>query len=180
MASLLLSVFADVRGSAGAVSGDPSPFGVGSSAQASGLYATWMPKMAAAGVRWVRVFPDWNQIQPTATTWNWSLMDSMIDTGASNHLSVSGLFLYNATWVNPVTGSFPTNNFPAWPAYVSNVVRHTAGRVTCWEVWNEPENFAPGGTPAQYAQVVTNAYNAAKAAHPNALIGLSVASVDIV
>jgi len=135
--------------------------------------------MAAAGVKWVRVFPEWNQIEPFAGTWNWSLMDSMLNAAAANHLNISGLFLYNASWINSNTHTFPTNNYPEWSAYVSNVVRHAAGRVRYWEVWNEPESFAAGGTPADYARVVTNAYNAAKAADPNAQIGLSVASVDI-
>ena len=156
-----------------------NPFGVGSSAQASGQYATWMPKMAAAGVKWVRLFPEWNQIQPSAGTWNWALMDAMLNAAATNNLNLSGLFLYNASWLNSNTHTFPTNNYPAWSAYVSNVVRHAAGRVRYWEVWNEPESFAAGGTPADYARVVTNAYNAAKAAEPSAQIGLSVASVDI-
>jgi hypothetical protein len=156
-----------------------NPFGFGSSAEASGLYASWMPKMAAAGAKWVRVFPDWNQIQPSAGTWSWSLMDSMLGAAVNNHLNISGLFLYNASWANTNTGTFPTNNLAAWSTYVSNVVRHAAGRARYWEVWNEPENFAPLGTPADYARVVTNAYAAAKAADPSAQIGLSVASVDI-
>src|SRR5437773_9298223 len=78
-----------------AATDDPSPFGVGSSAQASGLYGSWMPKMAAAGVHWVRIFPEWNQIEPSTGTWSWSLTDSMLNTAASNNLNVSGLFLYN-------------------------------------------------------------------------------------
>jgi len=139
-----------------------------------------MPKMAAAGVKWVRIFPEWNQIEPSAGTWSWSLVDSMLDAAASNSLNVSGLFLYNASWINSNTHTFPTNNYPAWSVYVSNVVSHTAGRVRYWEVWNEPENFAAGGTAADYARVVTNAYAAAKAADPNALVGSSVASVDVV
>ena len=158
---------------------DPSPFGVGTSAQASGLYASWMPKMAAAGVHWVRIFPEWNQNEPSAGTWNWSLADSILSAAATNHLSVSGALLYNASWVNANTHTFPTNNYPAWFTYVSNAVAHAAGRVRYWEVWNEPESFAAGGTPADYARVVTNAYNAAKAADPNAQVGLSVASVDV-
>jgi hypothetical protein len=169
-------------GAAPGVSAAPealNPFGVGSSAESSGLYASWMPKMAAAGAKWVRVFPDWNQIQPSAGTWNWSLMDGMLGAAASNQLNLSGLFLYNAAWANTNAGTFPTNALPAWSAYVSNVVRHAAGRVRYWEVWNEPENFAPKGTAADYACIVTNAYNAAKAADPAAQIGLSVASVDI-
>ncbi|MCX6902891.1 MAG: endo-1,4-beta-xylanase, partial [Verrucomicrobia bacterium] len=178
----LLSVVLDavvlllwVPGLGFAASDDLNPFGVGSSAQASGQYGSWMPKMAAAGVKWVRIFPEWNQIQPSAGTWNWSFMDSILNTASNNHLNVSGLFVYNASWVSSNSHTFPTNNYPAWSAYVSNVVRHAAGRVRYWEVWNEPENFATGGTAADYARVVTNAYDAAKAADPNAQVSLSVA-----
>ncbi|HWX19624.1 MAG TPA: endo-1,4-beta-xylanase [Candidatus Binatia bacterium] len=162
-----------------AAADDPSPFGVGTSAQASGLYGSWMSKMAAAGVKWVRILPEWNQIEPSAGMWSWSLTDSMLNSATRNNLNVSGLFLYNATWINSNTHTFPTNNYSAWSAYVSNVVAHAGGRVRYWEVWNEPENFAAGGTATDYARVVTNAYNAAKAADTNARIGLSVASVDI-
>ena len=158
---------------------NPNPFGVGTSAEASGQYASWMPKMGAAKLNSARCFPDWNAIQPSAGTWSWTLMDSMINTASNNNLSVSGLFLYNAKWVNTNNAVFPTNNLAAWSTYVSNVVRHAAGRVRYWEVWNEPENFSPKGTAADYACIVTNAYNAAKAADPSAQIGLSVASVDI-
>ena len=167
------------HGLASGAADDSNPFGVGSSAQASGRYATWMPKMAAAGVKWVRLFPEWNQIEPSPGTWSWSLMDSMLSAAATNNLNISGLFLYNASWINSNTHTFPTNNYAEWSAYVSNVVSHAAGRVRYWEVWNEPESFAAGGTPADYARVVTNAYNAVKAADPNAQVGLSVASIDV-
>ena len=51
-------------------SDDLNPFGVGSSAQTMGLYSSWLPKMATAGVKWVRLFPDWGTIEPTAGTWS--------------------------------------------------------------------------------------------------------------
>ena len=162
-----------------AATNNPSPFGVGSSAEASGLYASWLPKMAAAGVKWVRLFPDWNQIEPKEGTWSWTTMDGMLNAAEANHLNLTGLFLYNATWANTNGATFPTNNLAAWSTYVSNVVAHARGRVKYWEVWNEPENFAAKGTPEDYARVVTNAYYAAKSADPNAQISMSVASVDI-
>ena len=135
--------------------------------------------MAAAGVKWVRVFPEWNRIEPSSGTWNWSELDAMLSAADDCHVNLSGLLLYNVPWINPNPHTFPTNNFSAWSIYVSNVVAHAAGRVRYWEVWNEPESFAAGGTPADYARLVTNAWRAAKAAHPNAQIGLSVASVDV-
>lgn len=161
-----------------AANDDLNPFGVGSSAEASGRYAAWMPKMAEAGVKWVRTFPEWNQLQPSRGTWNWAPMDSLLDASARHQLNVSGLFLYTAKWLNAKPHTFPADDM-AWSTYVSNVVRHAAGRVRYWEVWNEPQNFASDGTPADYARIVMHAYDAAKAADPNARVGLSVASVDI-
>jgi hypothetical protein len=71
------------------------------------------------------------------------------------------------------------NDLSAWSTYVSNLVTHAKARVRYWEVWNEPQSFATGGTPADYAQVVIKAYDAAKAADPTARIGLSVAANDV-
>jgi polysaccharide biosynthesis protein PslG len=163
-----------------ALAGDGSnPFGVGSSAEAAGAYTAWMPRMSEARAKWVRIFPDWNQIQPSPEKWQWSAMDALLNCAASNHLNVSGLFLYNAKWANTNGSRFPTNNLAAWSTYVSNVVAHAAGRVRYWEVWNEPENFSPGGSAGDYAMIVSNAYSWAKAADPNAQIGIGVATVDI-
>jgi Glycosyl hydrolase family 10 len=178
LALLPVLLLVSARGSAAAPGPRRGIFGVASSAQASGRYAAWMPRMAAAGVQWVRSFPDWNQIEPSRGTWDWSQMDALLEAADRNHLEVSGLFLYNARWLHADNHTFP-NDLSAWATYVSNVVRHADGRVRFWEVWNEPENFAAGGTPAQYGRLVATTYEAARAAAPRAEIGLSVASVDI-
>jgi hypothetical protein len=53
--------------------------------------------------------------------------------------------------------------------------------ISYWEVWNEPQNFQSGSqSAADYAAIVVSAYKAAKAADPNAKVGVTVASVDIV
>src|SRR5580765_836060 len=106
---LLLSIPCFAR----AVDDELNPFGVGSSAEASGRYGSWLPKLAGAGAKWVRLFPDWNQIEPAPGKWDWSLLDGMLAAAASNHILVTGLFLYNTKWVNPNTHTFPTN-YPAW------------------------------------------------------------------
>jgi hypothetical protein len=154
-----------------------SPFGVASSAEYSGAFSTWAPKMAQAGATQVRIFPEWRGVQPSRGTWNWSQVDSILATAANNNLTVSGLFLYNAPWL---TGSYPTGSgLSDFSTYVSGVVTHCQGSVENWEVWNEPQNF--GAVPAAaYANLVSTAYDAAKAADPNAQIGMSVASVDVV
>jgi hypothetical protein len=155
----------------------PSPFGVGSSAESTGSFASWAPSIAQTGVSQVRIFAAWNQIQPSRGTWNWSSLDSILNTASANNLSVTGLFLYNAPWL---PGSYPTGSGLAdFATYVAGVVAHCQGLVTNYEVWNEPENFG-NIPPADYANLVTTAYDAARSVDPNAQIGLSVASVDVV
>jgi polysaccharide biosynthesis protein PslG len=67
----------------------------------------------------------------------------------------------------------------AYARYVRFVVKHFAGRVDQFEVWNE-WNIGGGGTPAQrsarygspedYARVLRAAYTAVKAENPSALV----------
>jgi hypothetical protein len=163
----------------GPAEADDNPFGVSSSAPSAGAPATWMPQMAQAGVKWARLFPEWNGIQPTRSTWNWTRVDSLLDAASAQGIEVSGLFFYNVSWLNSDTHTFPMADLAAWSAYVSALVSHAKGRVRYWEVWNEPQGFAAGGTPDDYAQVAVRAFDAARAADPDARIGLSVAANDV-
>ena len=67
----------------------------------------------------------------------------------------------------------------AWSRYVRFVVKHFAGRVDQFEIWNE-WNIGSGGTPEQraarhgspedYAKVLQAAYTAVKAENPKAIV----------
>lgn len=156
-----------------------NPFGISSSAYQAGRYTAWMPSMASARVKWARLFPEWNTIQPNSATFNFAPVDAQLAAAASNGLNVSGIFMYNASWVNANTHTFPTNNLSAWSNYVHRVVEHCAGRVQYWEVWNEPEAFSSGGSPAGYAAVVAEAYRAAKSADPSCRIGITFTDFNL-
>jgi hypothetical protein len=156
-----------------------SPFGVACDSQNTPNGATWMPPMEQAGVPWARMSATWQQVEPTEGTFDYSLMDSILSTAAANNMQVSALLLYNTPWVNSNLSAFPLNNLPAWSTYVGNMVGRYAGKVTYWEIWNEPESFSSGDSPADYATTVVSAYNAAKAANPNAQIGLTFSDVDV-
>ncbi|MGB7328725.1 MAG: hypothetical protein WBD31_27855 [Rubripirellula sp.] len=77
-------------------------------------------------------------------------------------------------------GNLPVNNLAGWSKYVSKIVKHSQGKVKRWEVWNEPPNFTgKEQTPADYAKIVVSAYDAAKAADPDCLVGLAAKSVHV-
>ena len=143
-------------------------------------FSSWGPKMHAAGVEWLRGFPEFADIEPVEGTWNWTDVDDELRTAETNHLKVSGLFIYNAPWINSDLETFPTDNLPAWSTYISNTVKHVGGKIKYWEVWNEAPNFADNDpTPGGYASMMRTAYPVTHAANPHANVGMVAGAVDI-
>jgi hypothetical protein len=148
------------------------PFGVGTSSQAQGRYAVWIPKLAEAGAKWMRIGIGWAQVEPSKNKWNWSTVNSYLRTAEANHVFISGILIGTAPsrhW------RLPNHHLAGWANYVAHLVAHTAGKIDCYEVWNEPAS----GKARAYAKTVVTAYNAAKKANPRVQIGLTVHSVDI-
>ena len=137
-----------------------SPWGVAPSASSTRVFASWAPVISAAGVGWVRAFDQ-------------SQTDSSIATARDNHLALAGIFFFSDP--GPVT-TFPVNSLPGFRDYVSTLVGRTRGQVRHWEVWNEPPNFTENKSPAAYATIVANAYEAAKAVDATVAIGLAAQS----
>ena len=63
------------------------------------------------------------------------------------------------------------NNY--WARFVSTTVARYRGKVGLWEMWNEPDfSFFWSGSVADYVRLLKVGYLAAKAADPNARIGV--------
>jgi hypothetical protein len=161
------------------VSTRPNPFGVSMSSSRVDNLASWVGPIASTGAGWVRGFKGINNITPSPGTYNWVQVDAYLAAAAANNMNVCGIINYNASWINPNTQTFPTDNLPAWGNYVTALVNHSKNQVRHWEVGNEPPNYTSGGTPAQYASTMITAYDAAKAEDPTCKIGLAAKSADI-
>jgi hypothetical protein len=155
-----------------------SPFGVSSSAASTRNFKSWAPAVSKLGVKWVRGFDTFNDIEPQPGKWNWKGVDHELDVAAGNRLQLSGFFLYGNPWI-PSPSGLPITNLPAWTDYVSRLVKHVDGGVKYWEVWNEPPNFTTNASPADYATLVRATYDAAHAADPSCHIGLAAQSVNL-
>ncbi len=158
---------------------DSSPFGFSCDNQTTYTLATYCPQMAKAGIRWIRGFPTFNVLEPERGRFDWSSADAMMATAASNKMTISGLFFYNAPWIGAKGEGLPVADLPAWSEYVSQVVTHCKARVKYWEVWNETPNFIGKSSAADYARTVVSAYDAAKAADPTCQVGLSIQSQNV-
>ena len=159
-----------------------SPFGIGACNQTSQELEKWIPQMDEIGIRVIRTFrSNWDAVEPSEGQWNWDLVDKQMAYLTEHHIEFGGLLLGTPGWnTKDKPGTLPVNNIAAWSNYVSELVKHCAGKVKYWEVWNEPPNFTgKEQTPAAYAKIVIASYDAAKAADPKCLVGLTAKSAHI-
>lgn len=138
-----------------------SPWGVAPSAALSYNPENWLPSMAEAGVTTVRGFhapmaPAQDRFAPIAAA------------------KMSGVGILQ--WSSSTPFALPANDLDGWRRYVTAQVTRFKGRVTHWEVWNEPPNFTADTSPTSYAKVVAAAFDAAKAVDPTVQIGLAAKS----
>ena len=130
--------------------------------------------------------PD--QIAPTEGVYNFGPADRIVDWALANNLTVRGhaLVWHEATPAYFYEGS-PAQIRARLENYIATVMEHFAGRITVWDVVNEVTsvdifNGSDGIGPdrdTEWFQAVGNAdyidwaFNAARAADPNALLMLS-------
>ncbi|MCI0735335.1 MAG: endo-1,4-beta-xylanase [Beijerinckiaceae bacterium] len=161
---------------------DGSPWGAASGAEWFGAYPRFNPLLREAGVSWLRGFPGWNGIQPKQGQWNWTRADALVANARANNIHIAGMFVVLPAWASadgkPFT--FPIKDMQYWRDFVSAVVTRYHNEIKYWEIWNEFDGgFAVNGTPKIYADLVRDAYDAAKSIDPTAMIGMNVANFDV-
>lgn len=161
-----------------------SPFGIGSCHTCNwgaDANARWIPQMVKIGITNHRTCnTGWSAVEPDEGKWTWNLLDKQMKYLEDQHIAFGGILAGNPKWSAKGTTGLPVNNIDGWKKYVTEVVKHCKGRVKYWEVWNEPPNgTGPDQTAADYAKIVIAAYEAAKAADPDCLVGIAAKSVAI-
>ncbi|HVS38284.1 MAG TPA: alpha/beta hydrolase fold domain-containing protein, partial [Gemmataceae bacterium] len=162
---------------------DGGPWGVASGAEWSGDYPKFNPMLHEAGVRWLRLFPEWQVIQPKKDQWDWHVSDDMTADARANGIHLSGILCYLAPWASADGGTrkFPIKDIQYWRDYVGATVGRYKNDIQYWEIWNEFNgSFGDSKNKVKdYAELVVTAYDAAKKANPDAKIGLTVANFDV-
>jgi hypothetical protein len=144
----------------------------------------------AMGMRSIRVSIELPAlIVDSAGQRDWRGLDEYIALARKYDMDVTATLYATPWWLAdcppgvPFEESYrcPTRDTETWAGYVSEIVEHADGRISSWEVLNEPDgSWAYLGTPAQYAALLRATYPAIKRADPNSqvLIGgaMSLAS----
>lgn len=144
---------------------------------------------------WERLILPWDQVQPSSpgdfSNLGITISNQQLQSELDRGVHVVGLLEFTPGWAaaNPDAGKrSPPKNLGLpfddqnnyWGRFVSETVKHYAGRIDDWVLWNEPE-FHPGdpgaggsftwlGSDEEFAQLLKVGYLAAKKANPKAVI----------
>jgi hypothetical protein len=142
--------------------------------------------VAAGGVHQVREDFLWAEIQPSATTWDWTRTDNLMTAASRTGVNVLGILDYSAPWASssPVgdTG-YPPRRAADYAAYAKAVAARYGPGGTFWiahpnlpplplgalEIWNEPYGFwawKPNPDPVAYAALARAAAEAIRFVNP--------------
>jgi polysaccharide biosynthesis protein PslG len=135
--------------------------------------------IAGDGVRTVRLFIPWTDVESSPGAFKWDQVDLMVDAANARGMSVLGGVTSAPPWAT-APGSAPATSPPADPAtygdFVGAVAARYRGRVAAYEIWNEPNSVLSwtsgpqGPEPGKYADLLKAAYPKIKAADPSATV----------
>jgi polysaccharide biosynthesis protein PslG len=142
----------------------------------------------ASGIPAVRVYLEWNLIEPNPGEFDWSTADSLVMGAVDRGLTVLGLLTYTPQWAVPPEARDLVHAAPAdaktWGNFVAHVAQRYRGVIHNWEIWNEPnidDSFAPAPDLALYSAMLRESYAAIKATDPDSVVitGGTSPAVDI-
>jgi hypothetical protein len=123
----------------------------------------------------VQVF-SWFEMEPTRQEWHWEYPDFVVR--AAEHYDLDLIVRLDGlpAWATEpaVDGAAPPDDMDDYATFADTVARRYRGRIRGYIVWNEP-NLAKewGGRrpdPAAYTELLRRAYEAIKAADPEATV----------
>lgn len=140
-------------------------------------------KVAELGVKWVRLQSGWARTEKEKGKYDFGWLDSIVDNLISRGLVPwmclcygNGLYDENAAKVFGAVGCPPIHTDEqknAWANYVRALAKHFSGRITYYEVWNEPDGrwcWKHGPSGEEYGRFAVDTAKALKAADPSAKV----------
>ena len=161
-----------------------------------------LDKAKQGGATIVRVDVGWASIEPDGkgqyNQWYLDRLDKVVDKARARGIKVLLTFWETPCWASSAPETlkqgcggqwwnrgvqrYTPNNAQDFADGLAYVVDRYKGRVTAWEIWNEPNDTAyykADDPVSRYAELVKAGYPAAKAADPGAtILGGSLAHAD--
>ncbi len=144
--------------------------------------------LAQLGVKWIRIQSGWCRTEKEKGVYDFSWLDEIVDNLTARNLEPWICLCYgNELYTQGANNRYGAVGRPpiftqeerdAWDAYVTACVARYRGKVSHYEIWNEPDGqycWRHGVDPREYAQFGIRTARAIKNADPEAkIIGGSV------
>lgn len=98
------------------------------------------PELARqANLGWLRFTIRWKDVNPQPYVFDFVREDAIVDDARARGVQVLAILSTAPQWAgsNP-NGTRPPADLSLWQTFVRETVRHFAGRVAAYEIWNEP------------------------------------------
>jgi hypothetical protein len=153
-----------------------------------------MEVLSQVGVKWIRAWWGWGMCEKTQGTFDFTEFDRQFNTVTSGTgMRIMPILLryysqYEQSWAGPVTRGRAIQEYPdpkvlpEWKVFCGKVAERYKGRITAYELWNEPTmGSSPNGvlTPQQYADLLNNTTPAIREYDPKAkIVGFAGVPLD--
>jgi len=150
-------------------------------------------KISEIGVKWVRIQSGWQKTEKEKGVYDFAWLDSIVD----NLLSRGMIPWMCVCYGNQIYGGLAVENFGAvgcppvlteeqrgaWDNYCEALAKHFCGRVTHFEVWNEPDgrfSWKHGVSAIELGEFTVRTARALRRGNPEVyLIGGALSSVKL-
>lgn len=154
-----------------------SPFGINTGLDPSAPdVAERLKAMQALGVKWARQDFTWRRIERQPGQYDWLTHDRLVEQCREHGIELLGCLAYAPSFHDPRKGP----GVDAFAKFAEAAARRYAGRVTHWQIWNEPNGAFWQGTAEDYARLLAAAGPAIHAANREAkVVALNMAFCDV-
>ena len=133
--------------------------------------------LVAAGVKWVRIGADWRSFQPDSKdAWNQQLLskfDLIVNALHENGIQMLFGLGYSPKWASTHPEEdkyyfYAPADMDAWENYITFLTNRYRGKITAWEIWNEPDYTSFWKSSVEeYYELLKSAYTVVKRTDPN-------------
>ena len=142
--------------------------------------------MADAGFKWIRQqFPwydieiagkgDFQDCRHAPCIDAWAKYDNIVELAQQHGIGIIARLDAPPKWAQSAPGDFvPPANFDDYGDFVAAVTARYKGRITHYQIWNEPNNYPEWGelpvNPEDFTKLLCTAYRRIKAVDPHAKV----------
>lgn len=123
-------------------------FGINAALYNDADYQAECDELIAAGVKWVRMSPDWGRIETARGVYDTTFLgkcDDIVNRLTAGGVNILWVTAYTAPWASSMPGDpkakfYKPASWSDWGNFVNFIAQRYQGKIHHWEVWNEQDS----------------------------------------